>query len=110
MLVQGDSVVDKKCKEVYEDYFRAHIKLGVKCAPLSNTIICGDIIVETFIPKKLIDLQEKVYNSSTNRFDLNWIESYTRLCYFDKYKINATISRNKELAEQLKENVMKYFQ
>jgi len=110
VLVQGNSLVDKRCKEDYEERFNAKIKLGVKCAPLGNIVVCGDIIIESFIPKKLMELTEKVFNSATDRFDLEWIENYTKLCYLDKYKINARITRNKELAEQIKENVMKHFE
>ncbi len=108
-LVQGNSLVDKKCKKAYESMFGAKIKLGLKCAPLGNLLVCGDIVIESFIPKRLIELTEKVFNNCKNKFDLNWIEQYTRLCYLDKYKITVTMTRNKQMAEQIRENVLAHF-
>ena len=109
ILVQGNSLVDRKCKESYEKLLNAKIKLGVKSAPFGNIIVFGDIIIESFIPKQLMKLTEKVYNSATDTFDLDWIEYYTKLCYTDKYKITATITRNQEMADKMVETIMEHF-
>jgi len=109
VLVQGDSLADQKLRGYFTKHFKANIKLGVKCAPISYTIVSNDYIVEFFIPKSLIELQRKVFYSSKDKLDLEWIEEYTKLCYLEKYKINTTITRNKELANQIKENILKHF-
>jgi hypothetical protein len=108
-LIQGNTLVDQKLKEYYEKTFNANIKLGVESTPFGNMVISGDILIETFIPKRLHQVQEKVFNSATNRFDLDWIESYTKLCYLDKYPIHATVTRNHTLVQQIQENIRKRF-
>lgn len=108
-LIQGKSLADKKLKEYYEKEFGAKIKIGISCASLGNTVVFGDYISQTFIPKKLIEYQNKVFSNCKDEFSLEWIEEYTKLCYFDKYRIHVTISRNKELADEIKENIMKHF-
>ncbi len=109
ILVQGNSLIDRKLKQAYERDFRAKIILGKKLAPFSNYAAYGDIVVESFIPKNLFRLQEKVYSSSRDRLDVDWIEKYTRLCYDSKYRISVTVTRNRELAQQIRQNILSEF-
>lgn len=105
-VVFGNSFLDKHLNEWYIKKFNAKTKIGVKTALPCNIIVAGDLIIEHFLPKNLIFEIDSLFNASNNSFDLDWLIDFTRICYQEKYRITLSVTRNSDMASQIKENIL----
>ncbi|VVB99882.1 Uncharacterised protein [uncultured archaeon] len=104
---RGDTKIDKWCAK----FWNAHgmkKKTGVDCAALSDIVIFGDTIIEIFQPPELKRKLNEFYEKAKSIEDLNIPYLFEHI-FQKKTEINIVMHKNKELAEQLKEQTKSYF-
>ncbi|MBI2597906.1 MAG: hypothetical protein HYW50_01790 [Candidatus Diapherotrites archaeon] len=90
--------------------FGMKVKLGVKEAAtsLSDTFVTGDYVGVIFYPPKFRELwhRQNKLPQKVNEFDLH---HHFKMMIDEKATINALITKNPDLADQIREKYMKHF-
>ena len=108
ILVEGNTPIDEWCA----DYYRIHsikVKTGIKnTAETCETMILGDHIVQFFIPEKIRNNIEEIYNKSTKISDVSVPEIHSSI-YSENCDAKIIIGKNSGIAEQIRQNVINNF-
>tara|TARA_Y100000310_G_scaffold59310_1_gene54662 strand:+ start:4449 stop:5300 length:852 start_codon:yes stop_codon:yes gene_type:complete len=106
-LARGNTKIDEWCANFWSDY-GVKKKLGVDCAAIADLVIFNDTIIEVFYPADIKRELDRFYEKAKSIEDLNVNHLFENI--FNKQtKINIAIHKNKELADQLKEQTLNYF-
>jgi len=101
MIIKGKSIGDRILQNWYKKLGKSEI--GVKFSSPCDYIVHGDTVVEIYMAKELQKKMDQVY-SIKNVFKYNLSQELGNLVYHN-YGIQIIITRNKEIAEQIKEQI-----
>ena len=107
-LVNGKSYLDKWSVKFYK-------RLGINCTinksktknKANYIVVFGDYVMQTYYPKDIIEKLEKFYKKTKQLedIDLNEIMSILTL----KRDIKVTLIKNREIANKVREDIIKQF-
>lgn len=106
VLIHNNTKLDNSAKEFYR---KMGVPFKILKEPLEGDLtVFGDTIMQVNIPKDLRDEIDLIYknHSKTNRLD---IAEFLKKIVGKKRKIDLVITKNKEIAEQLKKRVLSEF-
>ncbi len=107
-LGRGNTKIDKWCAAFWSKQ-PVHHKIGVDCAAIADLVIYKDMVIEVFYPTELKKELDLFYEKAKNIKDLNITYMFEKI-FLKPTKINIAIHHNKELAAQLKEQTLNYFE
>jgi hypothetical protein len=109
LIVEEKNEMDKMFGETLKQYGAKKIVYGVNCTtPLSDKVIIGDHVCEIVYPawfRKLWSIQNKLPKKVMD-FDL---ARHIGIMRSPKPKIKAIVTKNREMAEEYREEYKKYF-
>ncbi|MFH1500614.1 MAG: hypothetical protein ABIE22_01575 [archaeon] len=98
--------LDQYAKRFYENY---GINFKTKKEPIDCDIgVFGDTIMQVYLPKDAQEKIEEIYNKHSSPNEVNLPEFIDKVLN-KKRQINLILTRNKEIANQLKEKALKEF-
>jgi len=110
-LVCGfDTPVDRWCARFY----MRNPKIFAKIVPNLNnvdeceTMILGDIVVQTYMPIKIRDAIDRIYTKARDINDINVLDFYEKF-YRSPERIKISVFNNKYIANMLRSQVIGYF-
>lgn len=103
----GNTAIDRWCHEFWKKHF-VNTRYGVNSSNSSEITAFDDFVIQFFYPKKLKQQIDKAFIKAKRVEDLD-LKNLFETVFEQKTKIPALITRNKELAEQLKKETMEYF-
>jgi|SRR3989344_1223202 len=107
-ISRGDTKIDRWCGKFWGGKGTNH-KTGVDCAHIADLIIYKDMVIQVFYPQEIRKELDSFYSKNSSPEDLDAYKLFENI--FQKpTKINITITQNPELAEQLKEETLNYFE
>lgn len=101
VFVSHKSIWDRILSLFYKKY--GTVKLGKHCDDFFDTIIQGDCIAKIYMPKALRKEMDKLYQTK-NILNIRFIDDFIGLTYA-KHNIRILITRNKEMAEEIKQRL-----
>jgi hypothetical protein len=99
VYVASKGLVNKVFSMFYSKY--AKVKFGVKFDDFFDIIIQGNCIAKIFMPKELREKMDKAYRTK-NILNMKIIDEMSDFSY-GQHPIKMIITRNKELADEIKE-------
>ncbi|MDP3882325.1 MAG: hypothetical protein Q8Q31_05600 [Nanoarchaeota archaeon] len=106
MINHGSTNLDKWAKSFYE---RAGVKFKIsKETSYSDIAVFGDTIMQVSLPSDLRDNIEEIYKKCGNNSTVD-IPSFIKSILNKKTSINLILSKNKDIAEQLKKKAKNEF-
>jgi hypothetical protein len=102
----NNTVLDKSAKKFYTS---AGIPFKIKNEPVECDIgVFGDTIMQVYLPKEIRDKIDEVYKKSDSPSEVN-IPDFIKNVLNKKVTIQLVLTKNKEIAEQLKQKVVREF-
>lgn len=106
ILVRENTFIDRWCIDFYQGLF--NYILGIDVAKDYETYIFGDTVTQLYIPADIAKKIDLVYNNSKKLDDVKIPEVYNGI-YERKCKVQLLIYKNPEIAEQLRQKTLSYF-
>jgi hypothetical protein len=106
-ITPNDSSIDKWCAKFWED-IGVKEKIGAKLGFDTSFLVYSDLIIQVFYPLEIREAIDKVYNSTTDPGKLD-IDNFFKTVFEKKTKIPVLVSRNKEVAEDLRNQIKAFF-
>lgn len=107
MLLRGNTQIDKWAANLFKDPTFL-VRLGVDCAEECETSVIGDYVFQLYINEDVIKFVEKVYSKAKSPADVNVLEFY-KYVYEYPHPTKLIIMKNREIANQLKKQIMGQF-
>ncbi len=108
VLIKGNSVLDKWCGQVLKKFNQKNFKLGVKNMHIPEFLVYSDFVFQVFYPKKIIEKVNLEFKKIKKIEDLDINKLFAEV-FEKKTGIPVILTKNKILADQLKEKVRNYF-
>ena len=108
MIIKGDTIIDKWCANYYRNNPLVMIKTGIDLSNNCETMILGDLIFQTYIPQKTQEFISSQYKNAKKNADIN-VPLFYKEIYRKKQNIKVIVLKNPELAKQLREQVLSFF-
>jgi hypothetical protein len=105
VIIKGTTLGDKMLAKWYERYCK--VQLGVKWDNFCEYMVQGDCVVQIYIEKELQKKIERIYSLS-NIIRGNLFKQIDDMTY-NEHNIQIIITRNKHVAEQIKQKINTYF-
>ena len=105
VLIRENTLGDRMLVRWYKKYCK--VKLGVKWTTPCEYMIHGDCVVQIYIPDKLKKNIKNIY-CLKNIIRLDLFKQITDMTY-KNHPIQIIITRNKQISNQIKENIKSYF-
>jgi hypothetical protein len=106
ILYGFDTPFDKIAASCYRS-LGANVKTGIIFSSQAWFNVYGDIVVQTVVPKSLLEEEKRIYNvESASHLD---ISKLIKKIYLKKAKIKLVIQKNKALAGKLRRDIISYF-
>jgi len=106
-LSMGDTPIDRWCSEFW-DKNQMKTKTGCDIATTSDVIVFEDIVIEVFYPPEIRKMLDEVYNNTKKVGELN-VDDFFEKVFQKKTKIPVIITKNKLVADQLREQTLAFF-
>lgn len=106
MLVRGDTLIDRWSVDFYQGVFK--FIFGVDIAKVYETYICGDTVSQLYIPTEISKKIDFLYDKAKRIEDIKVPEIYNDV-YEKKRRVQLLIYKNPEIAEQLRQKTLSYF-
>ncbi|MBI2659859.1 hypothetical protein HYX07_01730 [Candidatus Woesearchaeota archaeon] len=106
MLVRGDTFIDRWGADFYEGVYKC--MFGVDIAKDYETYIYGDLVLQLYIPLEISKKIDLLYNKAKIIEDIKVPEIYNDI-YEKKHRVQLLIYKNPEIAEQLRQKTLGYF-
>ncbi|MCB9370470.1 hypothetical protein H6501_02650 [Candidatus Woesearchaeota archaeon] len=103
LILSSDSPVDRWIAQ-YMRTLGMEVKTNCSCAKQCDIFIYKDTIVQTFLTQELNDLLDKHITGASCLEDIN-MKLFFEEVFDSKHKIELVITKNKRLAELLKNNI-----
>ena len=105
VAIKGKTLGDRMLEQWYKKYCK--VKMGVAVDFTCDTMVNGGCIVQVYMPEDLKRKMDRVY-SLKSIATLNIFKEVYDMTY-DHHPIEVIITRNKEIAEQCKQRIERYF-
>ena len=103
----NDSPIDKWCAKFWKD-MGVKEKVGAKLGFDISFLVYQDLIIQVFYPAEIRKAIDNVYNSTDDPSKLD-IDNFFSTVFEKKTKIPVLVSRNKEVADELKTQIKSFF-
>ncbi|MEM7815062.1 MAG: hypothetical protein QXF55_01835 [Candidatus Aenigmatarchaeota archaeon] len=109
LVVAGQTPIDEWCADYYRNEF-VRVQTGVSIPTNGNCemMILGDVVTQIYIPDKIQQIIRDVYARAKNISEINVPEFY-RSVYLSPEKVRFVVSKNAEIAHQLRHLVLNHF-
>lgn len=107
IIVRGRSSIDEWCADFYRNDL-VKVKTGCDCAENCDTMVIGDIIVQTYIPKKIADALDTVY-TKIKKISLTGVPQLYNSIYKTKAPVKIVVYKNPEIADRIRRETAEYF-
>ena len=102
----GDSLLDRYAKKFYNN---ANIPFKIKKEGVDCDIgVFGDTIMQVYLPQFIKEKIEEIYKKCKNPSEVN-IPDFIKNILNKEVTIQLVLTNNKEIADQLKQNVLNEF-
>lgn len=110
LAVAADTPIDRWCAKFYSVNKTISVKLGliIPTARLCETMVLGDVIIQTFIPENIQTYMDYVYKKAKKVDDINIYEFYEK-AYKTPSKPKVVVIRNDQIANHIRVQIMNYF-
>ncbi len=110
LAVASDTPIDRWCAKFYSVNKTIMVKIGliIPTARLCETMVLGDVIIQTFIPENIQNYMDYIYKKSKKVDDINIFEFYEK-AYKTPSKPKVVVIRNDQIANHIRVQVMNYF-
>ncbi|MBI5332814.1 MAG: hypothetical protein HZB65_04525, partial [Candidatus Aenigmarchaeota archaeon] len=108
--VASDTHIDRWCAGFYMRSPWTFVKTGLKIpyAEVCETMILGDTIIQTYIPKHIQNYIGNIYQKTKSLEDMDALEFYKKI-YKAPAKTDIVIIKNSEIADYMRRQVLGYF-
>jgi HAD superfamily hydrolase (TIGR01490 family) len=108
MLVKGNTPLDHWCANYYMNNPLVKIKTGMNFSDECETMVIGDVIVQTYVPSEIQSYTEDAYQKTKKISQLN-IPLFFKEVYDKKVDTRMVTIKNAHLAEQIRRQIMSNF-
>ncbi|MBI4895676.1 MAG: hypothetical protein HY831_04245 [Candidatus Aenigmarchaeota archaeon] len=110
LAVASDTPIDRWCAKFYSVNRTILVKVGliIPTARLCETMVLGDVIIQTFIPENIQNYMDYIYKKSKKVDDINIFEFYEK-AYKTSSKPKVVIIKNDQIANHIRVQIMNYF-
>ncbi len=108
VLIKGDTSLDKWCGQILRKFNQKNFKTNITDFNMPEVIVYEDYIFQVFYPKNIIDEVNKEFKKIKKIEDLDVEGLFTKV-FERKVGIPLTVTKNPEIAKQLKEKFEAYF-
>ncbi|MBI3035502.1 hypothetical protein HYY71_04205 [Candidatus Woesearchaeota archaeon] len=106
ILIRGDTFIDRWSADFYDGVFKCIF--GVDIAKVYETYIYGDTVSQLYIPTEISKKIDFLYNNAKRIEDIKVPKIYNDI-YEKKRRVQLLIYKNMEIAEQLRQKTLSYF-
>ncbi len=106
-LIAEDTIPDKWCAD-FNRMRGAKVKIVPNIADTCDYTITGDIIVMRYLPRKVVNLIDKIYRNIKDITELNLQDFYKEVCLIQA-EVKFVIMKNSTLAEKLTKEILSHF-
>ncbi len=106
VLVRGHSFLDRVLMDFWKE-FGSHIQLGASCAESVNDAIVEDQIIQLFMPMRLRNLMDELYENTTPH-SLNLAKLYEHVFSW-QFPVTVVVTKDARLADQIRAETMAHF-
>jgi len=106
-ITPNTAPIDKWCAKFWED-IGVKEKIGVKVGFDLSFMVYKDLIIQVFYPAKIRKAMDDAYNSTNDPSKLD-IDNFFSTVFEKKTRIPVLVSRNKEVADELKSQIKSFF-
>jgi len=107
LLVRGNTKIDGWCADYYRNNL-VDIRTGVDVARNCDTMVVGNVVVQTYVPVQCRLFIDNLYSSAKN-IPLIEIPKLYENIYKLKENTKLLVFKNPELAEQVRQQTIEYF-
>ena len=86
----------------------ANFKLGVGPDRMNDTFVVGDYVCDVYLSERLRTAWSELFNRLTEVEEFNLEEMY-KLMFSKDFKVDVVVYKNSEIAEKIRQEVLKYF-
>lgn len=106
-IVRGKTSLDEWCADFYRSESQ-RVKTGIEYSQNCDTTVLGDVIVQIYTPSNVREQIDGIYERVRDISELNVSEFYNSV-YLMKAAVRLVVTRNAEMAEQLRNKIISYF-
>ncbi|MFH0837212.1 MAG: hypothetical protein V1870_03725 [Candidatus Aenigmatarchaeota archaeon] len=108
--VAANTPIDRWCANFYMRSPWTFVKTGLKIPYIEvcETMVLGNIIIQTYIPKHIQDYLNSIYQKTKKLEDMNTLEFYNRI-YKTPAKTDIVVIKNPEIADYMRKQILGYF-
>ena len=109
LVSQGDTPIDHWCVDYYGNIMNIKHKSGIECPNNFEYFIMGNTTVELHAPDEFWKEFDKFFDEAQHVSNIDLVRFHNEI-YYKERKIQLIIYRNKDIAEQIKKNIMRHFE
>ena len=106
-ITSSDTAVDRWCHDFWKEHL-VHTVYGIKEKASADTIVVEDTVVQVFYPTELRKMLDREFSKAKSVEDLDLNKLFSNV-FERKKEIPVVITKNRVLAEQLRERILGYF-
>ena len=108
ILTAGNTAIDEWCADYYRQS-NVKVKTGIDCAQDCQIMVMNDTIVQMYIPSEISKAMDEIYAKAKKVGDIS-VPDLHRNVYKKKTNVKMIITKNKELAEHVKDKIIGSFE
>jgi hypothetical protein len=105
ILCRGNSLTDKRSANFYRR-LGCKIKTNVNCAGTNELMVFDDFVIQIFLPHEIKAKLDRHLEKDPERLDHH---ALINDIFEKKTEIQVVINRDKRIAEQIRQETLKYF-
>jgi len=106
-IIAHDTPLDQMFAGLLRDLGKT-IKLGIECSKECDTVVKGDFVYQVYFPNDLKSILSKIYKDTQKIEELEMNKLFKNVLEKET-KIKVVIIKDSSLAEQIREDTLKYF-
>lgn len=107
-ISRGNTPIDRWCAKFWKRHGWS-TRCGLKVETTADLVVFGDYVIQVFYPLEILRLLDKNYAEIKNVSDLD-VDYFFHKVFEKKTRIPIVITKNADLAEQLRTQMKAYFQ
>ena len=108
IAVEGDTPVDEWCADYYNNT-NVRVQTAAKHGSKCEIMVIGDAFTQLHLPEHILKKMEEMYTRAKDLSELNISEFYREI-YQAPSQIKFTVSRNADIANQLRRQILAHFE
>ena len=108
VLIKEKTFMDRILSIYAKKKFDMTIKLGINTEMSYELIVINETVMQIFLPKKILESLDNLYSNVRKVVSPDIVEVITEMAFINA-PINVVIIRNKDIANQFKQEIMNHF-